>query len=635
VAAIGQDALVEEQLVHARIVRLARARFNGESRCMRAALLVVLAACGGSQVTAEHPAADLSKVLPATLEATQAKQGDPRSVHVRVWADAGVRALPHWKDDITDQIDYANQLLTPLFGVKLVVDATKDWDRQGVDFHDAAKQLATLDDGKDVTWAIGYVMPGDAASKAMGELGDAPLLGHVITVRAWNETAETAALSPKLPDLDRSQRTEVLSAHKRHKQTVVLLHMIGQSLGAIAESDPTWIQNPSYSPKQSTWSDRDRDLLQLAIDQRLTGGTDQTIAHDLLEAIEKQDWGGWIPSDKEQVVATLRAVVSAAKSGQTAADIPPAAIEQYDRIMGLAAHKQFAEALVELDNVLTAYPGNANLHLLKCQIMLAKPGVADKATRAACARVSELAPGDPSPHFVVGEALVAAGDIEGARKELAQAAGKIANLNLGQADAWRRLAGIYLGMGALTWAEETLAAGKLETAPELALIASTRARYGVPKNSKIVKPEQEGTYVAGVKAASALIYANKYADAHKAFDALDRKWPNAPGTLAFRCDLAMREGNVGGAQALCNRALAAFPDESWALYLAGVIALRDTSAAGTKAGIAKLERAIKVDPDLGQAWRALGKAYARAKDQAALDQLAKDYAAKFGANLPQ
>jgi tetratricopeptide (TPR) repeat protein len=635
-AAVGQDALVEQQLVHARILRLARARFNGESRCMRCALLVALAACGGSQVTTtEHPAADVTKLLPATLEATSPKEGDPRSVHVRVWADAGVRALPHWKEDITDEIDYANQLMTPLLGVKLVVDATKDWDRKGIDFHDAAKQLATVDDGKDVTWAIGYVGPGDIASKAMGELGDAPLLGHVIVVRAWNEPAETAALASKLPDLEASQKAEVLNAHKRHKQTVVLLHMIGQSLGAIAEADPAWIQNPSYAPKQSTWSDRNRDLIQLAIDQRLTGGTDQTIAHDLLEAIEKQDWGGWIASDKETVVASLRGVVALAKAGQTAGDIPPAAMESYDRIKGLAAHKQFAEALVELDNVLTAYPASANLLLLKCQILIAKSGVADKTTRAACARVSEIAPGDPQPHFVLGEALIVAGDIDGARKELAQAAGKIANLNLGQADAWRRLATIYMGMGALTWTEEALAAGKLENAPEAAVVESTRARYGVAKGTKLIKPAAEGPYVIGLKAASALIYANKYADAHKAFDALDRKWPNAPGTLAFRCDLAMREGNLGGAQAACSRALASDPNESWALYLSGVLALRNTSAAGTRAGIEKLKRAITVDPDLGQAWRALAKAYARAKDQAAIEQLGKDYAAKFGAPLPQ
>ncbi|HEU4613055.1 MAG TPA: hypothetical protein VFS15_13285, partial [Kofleriaceae bacterium] len=56
--------------------------------------------------------------------------------------------------------------------------------------------------------------------------------------------------------------------------------------------------------------------------------------------------------------------------------------------------------------------------------------------------------------------------------------------------------------------------------------------------------------------------------------------------------------------------------------------------AGTKAGIDKLQRAIAADPDLGQAWRTLAKAYARAKDKEALEQLRKDYAVKFGAPLP-
>ena len=600
---------------------------------MRLALLAVLAACGGSQVVEQHPSADLTKELPATLEATQPKTGDPRTVHLRVWADAAVRALPHWKEDVTDQIDYASQLLTPLVGVRLAVDDWKNWDRQG-DPHDALKQLDKADDGKDVTFVIGYVAAGDIASKAMGELGDAQLLGHTITLRAYNDDAETKVLAAKLPDLKPADRTEILTAYKRHKQTVVLLHMLAQSLGAIAEADPTWIQNPSYSPKQSTFSDRNRELLQLAFDERLTGGTDQTIAHDVLEAIEKQDWGGWIQSDHDQVVATLRTLVNAAKAGQTAPDIPAPAMDQYDRIKGLVAHHQLPEALVELDNVLTAYPGNAALHLLKCQIMLEKPGVADKTTRAACARVSELAPGDPQVHFVVGEALIKAGDLAGARKELVLAAGKITNLNLGQAEAWRRLAAIYAAMGALTWTDEVLVAAKLENVPEAASVASTRARYGIPKGTKVVKPEAEGALVAALRGASELIYGNKYPDAHRALDAIDKKWPGSPGAAAFRCDLAMREGNFELARGACGRALASDPDESWALYLSGVLALRDTSASGTRTGVDRLTRAITVDPDLGQAWRALAKAYARAKDQAAIDQLSKDYAAKFGSPLP-
>ena len=590
---------------------------------MRCLALACLVACGGAQVVEQKATpAEITKQLPATLEATHPKTGEPRTLHVRVWADAQVRALPKWKEEVADQIDYASQFLQPLLGVKLVVDGTKDWGRTA-DFHDAGAELAKVDDGKDVTWVIGYVAPPDKPTKAMDELSDSKLLGHTIVVR-WYSSADT--------DKD----PEVRDAKKRHKQTVVLLHALARTLGAIAETDPGWIQNPAYSVKQSTFSDRNRDLLQLAVDQRLTGGTDETIAHDLLEAIEKNDWGGWIAVDHDDVVKQLRAQLAAMKAGKTAADIPAAAIEQYDHIKGLAMKKQYAEALVELENVLTAYPANATLHQMKCEILIAKQGVKDKTAMAACARVSELAPGDPSPHIAVATALALQGDFLGARAQLVTAGQNVANINLAgaQADAWKRIVTVYLEMGALTWAEEAIEAGKLND-PAYAMIASTRARYGLPKGKSHVKPEQEGALVAAIKQASTAIYSSKFADAHKALDAIDKKWPGSAGALAFRCDLAMREGSIGGAKAYCAKALALDPDESWALYLDGVLALRDTSAAGTKAGIARLQRAIEVDPDLGQAWRALAKAYIRAKDQAALEKLSQQYAAKFGTPLPQ
>ena len=45
-------------------------------------------------------------------------------------------------------------------------------------------------------------------------------------------------------------------------------------------------------------------------------------------------------------------------------------------------------------------------------------------------------------------------------------------------------------------------------------------------------------------------------------------------------------------------------------------------------------RSVTSDPELGQAWRTLAKAYVRTKDKAAYEQLAKDYQAKFGTPLP-
>jgi predicted Zn-dependent protease len=571
--------------------------------------------------------------MPATLEADHPKTGDARAAHVRIYADAAVRAQPHWKEDLTEQIDYASQLLTPMFGVKLQVDEVKEWNRTG-DVHVALAQLVDADDAHDVTWVIGYTAPLDTAARAMSELGDAHVLGKHVVVHAWAEKPETDAVGVTLPDLKPAQKTEVFAAHKRHKQTVVLLHHLVATVGAIAETDPSWLQHPLYSPKQATLSDRNRDLVQLAIDERLGGGDDKTLAHDLLEAILKQDWGGWVPTDHDQVVETLKAQVDAAKAGKTAADIPAAAGEQWDRIRELRKRGNAKEALIELDNVLAAYPGNATMLLEKCEIMIDSPGVTDKTTRTTCARVGELAPGDPSVHFAVGEALAKKGDVKGARAELEIAATKIANLKTGQGDAWRKLIGIYMAMGALTWSEEAIAASHIEHDPAAPVIAQTRARYGLRRGGKLVRPEDEATFVATMQAANAAIYGNKYGDAEHALALADKKWPGAPGIAAARCDLGIRQGQVDAARAACARALAADPDDSWALYLSGVLALKDTSGSGTKQGEDLLKKAIAVDPDLGQAWRALGKAYDRAKDTAAHDALAKDYQAKFGTALP-
>jgi tetratricopeptide (TPR) repeat protein len=629
---------------------------------MRCAVLLFVGACAGSQISDQH-APNMGKLLPATLEADRPIKGEARAVHVRVWVDAGVRATKHWKEDIGDQLDYASQLLSPLVGARLQVDAIKDWDRTG-DLAEAMRQLTAADKGDDITWVIGYTSALDSASQAMVQLGEAAPLGKHVVVRWWAENAENEKLIAKLPDLKIAQRTEIIGAHRRHKQTVVLLHMLAATLGAIAETDPAWIQHPTYSPKQSTFSDRNRELIKLALEDRLDGGSDQTMAKKLLEAIEKAPWGGWIPTDHDTVVAALHNVLESAKAGKTAADVPAAALEQFNRIRELARQGQGGEAMIELDNLLAAYPGNPAMHQLKCEIMIAarpdkpaptlvkgtppkapaknppkdpaKPiGIADPATRAACAHASELAPGDPTPHIVVAEALVRAGDVVGARAELEKAETKVGNVQTNQADAWRRVIGIYLGMGSLTWTEEALDKAKLDKEPAAAQVAQTRARYGVRRGSKLVKPEDEAVLVKSIRDALDLIYASKFGDAATAIAKAERRWPGAPGLLAARCDLAFRQKELDAARAACQRALAADPDESWALYLSGVIAFRDTSPAGTRLGIEKLRAAIAKDPDLGQAWRALGKALAeRAKDQAAFDALAKDYQAKFGQALP-
>jgi tetratricopeptide (TPR) repeat protein len=573
----------------------------------------------------------MSNYLPATLETPRPKGGEPRTAKVRIYADPGVRALPHWKEDILDQLDYASQLLQPLVGVKLAVESVKDWARNG-DLHDALRELTEADKAEDVSWVIGYATPSDTVSTAMSELGDAQPLGRHVVVRAWAEKPETDLLAGRLPDVKSAERSEVIGAHRRHKQTVVLLHMLATTLGAIAEVDPTWIQHAAYAPKQDTFSNRNRELMQLAIDGRLIGDSDLTLAKKLSDAIESHEWGGWVPASHDEVLTALKNVVDASRAGKTFAEIPNAAYDEFKRISELAKRGETGDALTELDNLLMAYPGNATMYELKCEIMLVKPGVADKTTRAACARVADLAPGDPTVHIAVGEALIRAGDLAGARGELVVAEGKIANLPTGAADAWHRLIAIYTGIGALTWTEDAITKAKLEKDPAAAAAAQTRARYGIPRGATFVTPDKEAALVAVIRGVLSLIYASKFGEAERTLADAEKKWPKAPGLTAARCDLAFRMGQIEAAQAQCTQALAADPSDSWALYLMGVLLLRN--AGTTPTGIQKLKQAIAIDPDLGQAWRTLAKAYARGRDKAALDQLGKAYTAKFGQALP-
>jgi tetratricopeptide (TPR) repeat protein len=576
----------------------------------------------------------MGKFLPATLEVEKPKEGDPRDVKVRVWTDAATRANARWKDEINEQLDYANQTLQPLLGARLVVTDWKEWTRAG-EPHQALAQLAAEDKGEDVIWVIGFIAAPDTATKALTELGYGEPLGRHVVVRGYAERQEGEALSGSLPDLKESERTEVIAAHRRHKQTIVLLRALASTLGGIAETDPAWLLHPSYSKKQVGFADRNRELMQLALDARLAEDGDQTIAKKLLEAIEKAAWGGWIASSHDEVTKRMRNVLDQAKAGKTAVDVPPAAYDQYSRIKTLARQGKTADALVELDNLLTAYPGNAAMNMLKCEINLgaAKDAKAKDAALAICKRVTELAPGDPSPHLLVGEALLRANDVKGARAELVLAEGKIANLADKKDDAWRRVIGMYAGMDALTWAEDAIAKAKLEKDPVAVQVAARRSRYGAPRGWKGVTPEDEGALVNAASSAIAQTNKSKYGDAEKILAAAEKKWPGASGLAGARCWLLYSLGQFDNAKGFCARAIAADARASWALYLSGLLALRASS--GTKTGIDHLKTAIEADPELGQAWRALGKAYARANDKTALDQLGKDYQAKFGQPLPK
>jgi tetratricopeptide (TPR) repeat protein len=593
-----------------------------------------LAACGGNAANARIEA--LAAALPATLEPSAAFVDEPRTAKVRLWVDAGVRAVPRWRELILEQIDAASQFWTPLLGVRLEVAAVREWDRKAP-VPQALAELAALDSGEDVAWVIGYTGPDGTASIAMSELGSANLLGKQIVVHDWSPVPEEKKLESQLDKLKPEERAEVLAAHRRHKQTVTLLHYLHISAGAVVEIDDAWIGSRAYSPGLRTVSERARELLTVSLKSRLDGEDPGPAAARLIDEIERAEAPGWVPSDRDSIITQLRSISDRAKAGKVAADVPSEALAQYERAETLAKGGDVAAALAELEPLLIAYPANATLHQLRCDAMLAKPGIADEKTQSACARVSELAPGDPTPDVSMARAWQAAGDRDKMRASLQAATAKAKALTgtaAAAAAAFAPILKMYQALGAITWTEEVLAAMPEElakAAPEAQWAAGTRARYGVTRGATFVAPHDEGELVAGVRAALDAVYADKHAEADKQLAALSRRWPKAPGIAAVRCDLALRKEQLAAARGHCAAALRADDNQSWAHYLSGIIVLR---GADTRRGINHLRKAITIDPDLAQAWRALGKALQRTNDKAALAKLGAEYQAKFGQALP-
>lgn len=610
---------------------------NARTAAVAAAAFALVAACSSQAVKSQRRI--LHKALPATLEAPTRYEGDVRIARARVWADADYRAQNlRWKKTFGDEIDHANELLAPMLGVRIEAEYF-EWDRRapGASLTEAVEELRSLDDGDDITWVIGLTSALPLVSANTDELGMAELLGPHLVLRGYADVEERKRFAAAFPDLEPAEREEVHDARRRHKQAVLLIHELAHTLGAIHETDPAWIMNGGYRAEQASISDRNRELMLIALADRLRAPAARdplATAELILTAVESADWGGWIADEKQALIEQLRAEINAIQAGATASPVPAAAAGQYRRAEQLAAAGKVEDALAELEPIIAAYPGNAAIRLLSCRIHLKAYGGKDEKALVVCARAAELAPGDPSPYASVAAALLATGDLKGARASLVEAEARIGNLTEGVAEAWIEIATMYQAMGALTWAEDAIGKSGKADHPIAGWVSRTRARYGVPRDGARFKltPETEGEAVVTVRGLLDLVYAGKLADAERAAKVADKRWPGMPGVLAARCDLAMRQKKLPAARKLCRKAIDAYDGAAWAHYLLGILILQGKD---TAAGIASLRAAVAADPELVQAWRAMAKAYARAKDQTGLDELRAHYQGRFGQPLPE
>jgi len=611
--------------------------------CVLAGCISPVIPIGGGKSAKQNQHEVLNRQAPAQLSTQGSYRGEPRAAKLRVWADAEYRAQNvRWQHAFEEQLDGANQVLLPMLGIRLEPDY-RAWDRQapGGTLEDALDALVAADPGDDVVWVVGLTSSLSLVTPTFEELGLAHLAGRHVVVRGHADLEERKAYERAFPSLDLEEREAVLEARRRHKTTTVLLHELAHSLGALHELDPESVMNATYSHLASTISDRDRDLMQIVLEDRLKppAERDTRATAQRLLALLEVEWPGWPANERAQAVMVLRGHLGAAAPAGIAGILPPAAGDDVHRAEDQLAAGRPTDALAILEPLIAVYPAHAALRVLACKAEIARGGIKSAKATTTCDRAAGMS-ASIEPAIEIAALRLAAGDARAAGATLVSSEPRIAELPPDKAKAaWLALAARYRELGAITWAEAAVAKAGVTgdgDAGISAWAATTRVRYGVPRDGARWKltPPDEPAALAAVQGVLSRINTNKFDAAVKEASAAETRWPALPGLLAARCDLELRRGAAGAARQYCDRAIAQ-GGSSWALYLRGVLELQGTSQAATAAGIARLRAAIELDPQLAQAWRTLGKALARIGATAELDKLAADYRARFNMTLPR
>jgi hypothetical protein len=450
---------------------------------------------------------DLRPAVPHTAE--------PRVVRLRVYADNDYRGVVmRWQARLRAQIARVNAVAGPVFNVTFEIESVRSWDRShmGLSLDSVLKELAGMDDARQVDLVLGVVTPARGVAIDMHRVGEAFTPGRHLVLRGLDDEEEGKAIDTNYHLLSGDERSRLYSDRRAHKEVVIFLHEWGHSAGLLHEEDQAMIMNPSYDPRQAAFGDFDKQVLALMIDQRLAH-RDQALPEraQLLALFEKAPPD--VGSDKEraQLLAFLRA--------RPAASGPPGPGSA--RTSGLSA--------AEADAFNTAMAAARGDH-------------PEEAWRILSPRLQQFREGTTSP-----EAWTSAAQVAVAIGALTTAEEAIERVPRGGAEI------------------EKIAADVEKVRQQVALPPGRKA--GMP-------PEREPVYVAGFWATARLITSGAVPEARARLQTFAGDFPDSAGADLLACELEARAKHAALATQRCEAALSKFRYAERAHYLLGVLAAR-------------------------------------------------------------
>lgn len=229
---------------------------------------------GKSRVQAQHDT--LTDLLPARLAMERAYSGPTATATIRVYADDQYRAQNlDWRKTFEGILDYANAVLGPQFGVKLVADYHV-WKHHApsASLEDHLRELAALNAGDGALCVIGLTSSLGLVTATFEQLGVAQLGGTHMIVRGYADVEERRAFGAAFPDLSPDERENAHASRRIHQSTTLFLHELAHSLNAGHEATDDTITNAQYSRRAAAFTTQARSTMQATLDYRLGRSTD-------------------------------------------------------------------------------------------------------------------------------------------------------------------------------------------------------------------------------------------------------------------------------------------------------------------------------------------------------------------------
>lgn len=232
---------------------------------------------------------------------------------------------------INDLVDHASEVLQNTLHARLEIESIRPLPEQVSDnnLDVVVKRLAELDPGTDVAFVLAFVGQHPIMTLSFHELGRAEWIGKHLAMRCLDDVEEQRALASAFDTLSTEARTHLYAERKQHKETAVLLHELGHSLGAVHASDPNDLLHPEYHNTATRFTPANLTLMHYILEDRLKSDRERdelALVKQVQAYFTQNDSSEWLAGERDTHLKLLAAAQERASAVQQQAAQQTAAL---------------------------------------------------------------------------------------------------------------------------------------------------------------------------------------------------------------------------------------------------------------------------------------------------------------------